>query len=228
MIASDSFMVRHLLGRRRTVPADDVSLAAESLRCMFYLRLDAPANPGIIARMLPDNPESAPPPPEAAPRKKSYAGAGIVVFVILLGVLAGLGSFTFGYGKGSSYLSNNPAGCANCHVMQDHFDSWQQSSHHHVAVCNDCHLPHDFVGKWVTKADNGFFHSVAFTLQDYHQPIQIKPRNQRVTQNACIHCHRDFVHALLAPLDSSGETSVHAAETQSCVHCHSGVGHALR
>jgi cytochrome c nitrite reductase small subunit len=60
--------------------------------------------------------------------------------------------------------------------MQDHYDSWQQSSHRHVAVCNDCHLPHNAVGKLVTKADNGFFHSLAFTLENFHEPIQIKPR----------------------------------------------------
>lgn len=150
----------------------------------------------------------------------------IVLFAIMLGVFAGIGTFTFGYGKGASYLSNDPTTCVNCHVMQDHFDSWQKSSHHHVATCNDCHLPHDFVGKWVTKGDNGFFHSVAFTLQDYHEPIQIKPRNKRVTQDACIHCHEDFVHALL-PVESSTD-SVQPDDMLSCVHCHADVGHAFR
>ncbi|TWU59969.1 Cytochrome c-type protein NrfH [Rubripirellula tenax] len=135
-------------------------------------------------------------------------------------MLVGVGTFTFGYGKGASYLSNNPATCVNCHVMQGHMDSWQQSSHHNVAVCNGCHLPHDFVGKWVTKADNGFFHSLAFTTGGFKDPIQIKPRNKRVTQNACIHCHKDFVHPLLPAVDGQ--------DTHSCVHCHARVGHAGR
>jgi cytochrome c nitrite reductase small subunit len=147
-------------------------------------------------------------------------GRGAIVFAILLGLLAGLAIFTFGYGKGASYLSNNPKGCVNCHVMQGHFDSWQHSSHHHVAVCNDCHLPHDPIGKWVTKADNGFFHSLAFTLQNYRDPIQIKPRNRRVTQSACVDCHKDFVHALMPA--SSGDEMI------SCVHCHDEVGHQHR
>jgi cytochrome c nitrite reductase small subunit len=140
-------------------------------------------------------------------------------FAIILGMLVGIGAFTFGYGQGASYLSNNPAACANCHVMQNHFDSWQHSSHSRVAVCNDCHLPHHPIGKWVTKADNGFFHSLAFTLENFHEPIQIKPRNRRVTQAACLHCHEDFVHAIL-PTDGG--------ETPSCIHCHSSVGHALK
>ena len=138
----------------------------------------------------------------------------------MFGALSGLGVFTFGYGKGASYLSNNPTTCVNCHVMQGHYDSWQHSSHRHVAVCNDCHLSHHPIGKWVVKADNGFFHSLAFTLGNFHEPIRIKPRNRRVTQEACLHCHGDFVHQLL-PVEPIGEML-------SCVHCHSDVGHAHR
>jgi cytochrome c nitrite reductase small subunit len=141
-----------------------------------------------------------------------------VAFAVMLGALIGLGAFTFGYGKGASYLSNNPQGCANCHVMQEHYDTWQHSSHSRVAVCNDCHLPHHPIGKWVTKADNGFFHSLAFTLEDFPDPIRIKPRNRRVTQGACLHCHADYVHAIL-PSEPDGETL-------ACVRCHSNVGHA--
>src|SRR5262245_46554672 len=108
-----------------------------------------------------------------------YAGIGVLplLLALTLGLCGGVGVFTFGYGKGLSYLSSDPTGCTNCHVMQESFDSWQKSSHHAVAVCNDCHLPHDFVGKWMTKADNGFFHSLAFTFDDFHEPLQIKPRN---------------------------------------------------
>lgn len=156
----------------------------------------------------------------ATPKVKPRFGKGAIAFAIMLGLLAGVGTFTFGYGKGASYLSNNPQTCVNCHVMQEHMDSWQQSSHHHVAVCNDCHLPHDTIGKWVTKADNGFFHSLAFTLGEYDDPIQIKPRNRRVTQSTCVDCHNDFVHNLLPATAGSDMTN--------CVHCHADVGHAGR
>ena len=140
--------------------------------------------------------------------------------VALVGVLAGLGSFTFGYAQGASYLSNDPQACINCHVMQGHFDSWVKSSHANVAVCNDCHLPHYFVGKWVTKADNGFFHSLAFTLENFHEPIRIKPRNRRVTQNACIYCHEDLINHML-PAQRGGDMLL-------CIKCHDDVGHALK
>jgi cytochrome c nitrite reductase small subunit len=141
-------------------------------------------------------------------------------FALVLGILAGMGAFTFGYGEGWAYLSNDPAACANCHVMQGHYDTWQNSSHRHVAVCNDCHLVHHPIGKWITKADNGFFHSLAFTTGQFHEPIQIKPRNSRVAQSACLYCHADFVHQML-PIEPGGDML-------SCVHCHSDVGHAHR
>jgi cytochrome c nitrite reductase small subunit len=139
---------------------------------------------------------------------------------ILLGIISGVGAFTFGYGKGASYLSSDPKHCANCHVMQEHYDSWQKSSHHNVATCNDCHLSHHPIGKWVVKGDNGFFHSLAFTLENYHEPIQIKARNRDVTQNACVHCHQETVHQML-PVETGGEML-------RCIQCHSDVGHAGR
>jgi cytochrome c nitrite reductase small subunit len=141
-----------------------------------------------------------------------------MLFVVVLGMLVGIGVYTFGYGQGWRYLSNDPLACTNCHVMQGHFDSWQKASHHHVAVCNDCHLPHAFLGKWVTKMDNGFFHSLAFTTGDFHEPIQIKPRNRRVTLATCLYCHGDVVHQML-PREPQGEML-------ACIHCHSDVGHA--
>lgn len=143
-----------------------------------------------------------------------------VAFAILSGILLGVGVFTFGYGQGAAYLGNDPKACANCHVMQGHYDSWLNSSHQNVAVCNDCHLPHNFSGKWITKADNGFFHSLAFTLENFHEPIQIKPRNRRVTQNACLDCHEDIVRQMLPAEDGR--------DMLFCVHCHADTGHAHR
>ena len=143
-----------------------------------------------------------------------------IVVAAALGVLLGLGIFTFGYGEGSAYLEDDPASCANCHVMQGHYDSWLKSSHDAVATCNDCHTPHGFFGKWLVKADNGFFHSLAFTTDEFHEPIRIKDRNARVTQGACLHCHAELVHAM-RPAEE-GEDML------ACVHCHSDVGHAQK
>src|SRR5690606_21428139 len=98
-------------------------------------------------------------------------GALTIAAACLVGMLAGLGVSTFGYGEGTAYLSDAAAACTQCHIMQPQYDSWLKSSHSGFATCNDCHLPREFVSRWTAKADNGFFHSWAFTFQDFHEPI---------------------------------------------------------
>ncbi len=134
-----------------------------------------------------------------------------------LGVAAGVGGYTFLYARGASYLTNDPLACANCHVMQEQLDGWVKSSHHGVAVCNDCHTPHDLVGKYVTKVSNGYHHSLAFTMGDFHEPIRIKERNREVTEAACRRCHADIVQAI--------DASHAPGRALSCIRCHGSVGH---
>lgn len=136
---------------------------------------------------------------------------------ILIGVLVGLGLYTFRYAEGLSYFSANPKACTNCHIMQPQYDSWQKASHHIAATCVDCHLPHNLVEKYLAKADNGYRHSKGFTLQNFHEPIMITPRNSKILQDNCIRCHEPLVHGQLA-----------SSSSIRCVHCHSGVGHGDR
>ena len=134
------------------------------------------------------------------------------------GGVFGLGLYTFWYARGASYFSSNPQSCVNCHIMREQYDSWQKASHHAHATCVDCHLPHDFVGKYVAKAENGFWHSLRFTLQDFHEPIQITPKNSRILKANCVECHRD----LLADLIGHGAFE---DDSNNCIRCHIAVGH---
>lgn len=53
------------------------------------------------------------------PRKRmTRMGLLAIAVSVACGTFGGVGAFTFGYGEGAAYLSNNPASCANCHVMQ--------------------------------------------------------------------------------------------------------------
>ncbi|HND85948.1 MAG TPA: NapC/NirT family cytochrome c, partial [Pseudobdellovibrionaceae bacterium] len=61
-------------------------------------------------------------------------------------MLVGLGIYVFIYAKGYSYMSDDPQACINCHIMRENLDTWSKSTHHHVAKCNDCHLPHNIIG----------------------------------------------------------------------------------
>lgn len=141
-----------------------------------------------------------------------------IILAIPLGILVGTGAFTFKYAEGFSYFSTDPKACANCHIMNAQYDSWQKSSHHGVATCVDCHLPHDFVGKYIAKAENGYHHSKAFTMQDFHEPIMIKKKNGRILQKNCVECHEDMVHDFY-------RGDVDKADAVSCIHCHASVGH---
>ena len=135
----------------------------------------------------------------------------------LVGAAVGLGLYTFVYARGSSYLTNDPKACANCHVMNEQFDGWTRSSHRSVAVCNDCHTPPGFFAKYATKATNGFWHSFHFTTGHFHEPIRIKERNRRVTEQACRKCHESIVDAIDRFHDKGRELS--------CIACHRNVGH---
>ena len=141
-----------------------------------------------------------------------------VAIGVAFGLLLGMGGYTFLYARGASYLTNDPNACANCHIMREQFEGWQRSSHRSVAVCNDCHAPHDFVGKYMTKAEHGFWHSKGFTLQDFHEPIMIRPVNSAVLQNNCVDCHQGIVSAI-------DTHAGHAQKMLDCVHCHREVGH---
>ncbi len=141
----------------------------------------------------------------------------VVLMLIGTGIVLGVGSYTFVYAQGFSYMSDDAAVCANCHIMQDHYDAWIKGSHHAVATCNDCHTPHDFLGKYLMKAINGFNHSFAFTTGYFHEPIQINEMNRRVTEQTCRECHADMVHAI--------DFAPYHVEPMDCIRCHDSVGH---
>lgn len=140
-----------------------------------------------------------------------------LVFGAVIGLAAGVGAYTFIYAKGGSYLTNDPAACANCHVMQAYYDAWIKSSHRQVAVCNDCHTPHSLFPKYATKASNGWHHSFAFTSGRFPDNLQIKPHNLEITEHACRSCHQAVVDAI--------EPRSEHASSLSCVRCHDSVGH---
>ncbi|OFZ55269.1 MAG: cytochrome c nitrite reductase small subunit [Bdellovibrionales bacterium RIFOXYC1_FULL_54_43] len=148
---------------------------------------------------------------------KSFRADHRLALTILLGIAFGLGAFTFFYAEGLSYFSSNPKACVNCHVMNHQYDSWSNSGHHHVATCNDCHLPHNLIPKLLAKARNGWNHSLAFTLENFSHPIIITRHNYEILQKNCIRCHSKLVtDAIMIPA---------AGSHVSCIHCHRNVGH---
>ena len=155
-----------------------------------------------------------------AKRWTPFCGLSVpaLILCILVGGALGTGAYVVHYAEGFSYLSDDPKACVNCHVMRDEYDGWQKASHHAVATCNDCHVPHSILAKYFVKAENGFWHSKGFTLQDFAEPIRLRPVSLGILNANCIECHRVMVSDILDH-GSAGN------ETRGCVHCHGSVGH---
>lgn len=144
--------------------------------------------------------------------------------IISLGVLAGLGLLIFRISNASSYLSNDPQACINCHVMTSQFASWQRSSHARVATCNDCHVPHNnFFLTYFFKAKDGMRHASIFTFRLEPQVIRIKEAGINVVQANCIRCHNMRVSStwLITVTDASASHG----QGQLCWNCHKETPH---
>jgi cytochrome c nitrite reductase small subunit len=143
-----------------------------------------------------------------------------VVVGLAIGVVVGIGGYTFIYARGYSYMTDDPQACVNCHVMREQFDGWVNSSHRSVATCNDCHTPPGFVGKYVTKARNGFWHSFYFTTGRFPEPIRITGHNREVAEQSCRKCHSELAESIEGPHQQAGASN--------CLRCHDTVGHRTR
>ena len=143
----------------------------------------------------------------------------LVAFAVLVGLTIGVGAYTFAYARGYSYLTNDPEACANCHIMRDHYRAWTRASHQSVAACNDCHTPPGLLPKYLTKAQNGFWHSFYFTTGRYPDPLRITPRNHEVTELACRTCHAEMTASIDPAHAGTGRGGL------SCTTCHNDVGH---
>ena len=110
---------------------------------------------------------------------------GILVGVVI-GIAVGIGAYTFAYAKGWSYLTDDPAACANCHVMREQFDAWLSSSHRSVAGGNSCQIkPHSRV---ITEQACRNCHGEIVDAIEATHPASTGE------QVACLSCHNSVGH----------------------------------
>lgn len=138
-----------------------------------------------------------------------------ILSISISAVLIGIGGYTFIYAKGYSYLLDDPKACANCHIMRENYNSWYVASHRDIP-CNGCHTPHNTFMKYMVKAENGFNHSWAFTL-DAPEFIQIKERSANVVEDNCVRCHKETL--------SGVNIQTHKNHVR-CSTCHRTTGHS--
>lgn len=144
--------------------------------------------------------------------------------IIISGVVAGLLLHLANISRVTSYLSDDPSTCMNCHIMAPQYATWQHSSHREKTNCNDCHVPHNNVAnKYFFKAKDGMRHATIFTLRAEPQVIFIKEAGKEVVQDNCIRCHSD----LLADEKINTRTLVyqHHRNERPCWECHRETPH---
>ncbi|MEJ5287461.1 MAG: Cytochrome c nitrite reductase, small subunit NrfH [Candidatus Kapaibacterium sp.] len=147
-----------------------------------------------------------------------------VYFSILGGIFVGLSLFGIYVSNVTSYLSDDPKACVNCHVMTPFFATWSHSSHRERATCNDCHVPHDnkIRSLWF-KMNDGIRHSTIFTLGTYPQVIRIRKAGTNVVQENCVRCHSHQISALGF---ISENDKIHSnISSRLCWDCHREVPH---
>ena len=143
---------------------------------------------------------------------------------IVLAIFIGLSAYSVYLSKASSYLSDNPQTCVNCHIMVPQFATWNHSSHREVASCNDCHVPHNNkFAHYYFKAKDGLRHATIFTLRAEPQVIHIKEEGIKVVQQNCIRCHE---HLLLTAQQQISNKDYHSErESRLCWECHRETPH---
>ncbi len=152
------------------------------------------------------------------PRKWGLAAA------ISMGAFLGLGFYVLKLSNATSYLSDDPKACINCHVMTPQYLTWNKSSHREVASCNDCHVPQNNVfNTYYFKAMDGLYHSTIFTLRAEPEVIKARQPSVEVIQNNCIRCHEDRVTdpKIAATVDNH---DFHRTD-RTCWECHREVPH---
>ncbi len=144
--------------------------------------------------------------------------------IVLTGILTGILLLVVHISNATSYLSEEPETCINCHVMYPYFASWSKDSHARDATCVDCHIPQDNIcSKYFVKATDGLAHATYFTMRWEPQVIQIKSRGTRVVQDNCIRCHLDLVD--MVQLVEVTAASAAAGEGKLCWDCHRETPH---
>ncbi|MEN8202064.1 MAG: cytochrome c nitrite reductase small subunit [Bacteroidota bacterium] len=141
-----------------------------------------------------------------------------------LAVFIGLALFLIHISRASSYLSDDPKTCINCHIMAPQYATYAHSSHREWTSCNDCHVPHNNVlTKYFFKAKDGLRHATLFTLGKEAQVIMIHEAGREVVHDNCVRCHSK----LLIDLDIAARNAdhIHDRTGRSCWECHREVPH---
>ncbi len=143
----------------------------------------------------------------------------IPFIIAVIAAVGALGYFAF-VTDATAHMGSDPETCANCHNMDSQYEDFYHGAHKGVAVCVDCHLPHDnFAVYYAEKGRQGAKDVFAFISGDIPVKIRATDQTQEIIQGNCVHCH-----------ESAAETVVMGAQPfdRYCWDCHRNIMHQAR
>lgn len=148
-----------------------------------------------------------------------------VIAIIVGGIICGLGAYTVYAARLTSYLSDEPSTCTNCHIMAPYYATWNHSSHSRNTTCNDCHVPHDNAAKkWFFKGKDGMRHAAIFMVKGESQVISAIDESASVIMDNCIRCHEQL-NTEFVKTGKMNYDMVKAGGGKACWDCHREVSH---
>ncbi|GAB4390834.1 MAG: hypothetical protein Kow0025_25540 [Thermodesulfovibrionales bacterium] len=131
----------------------------------------------------------------------------IVLLLLLVAVMGGIAGLRY-----YRYTREDPQFCAQCHMMQESFRSWEQSSHRDI-ICQQCH-------RLSLLEQNRLF--VKYVTQGYTEPRGDSEHGRVEPWNACRDCHMKEAKQGSVSLRSSFGHARHVfMEGIDCSRCHS-------
>jgi len=175
-------------------------------------------------------------------KQKSSRTRKATLWILLIGVAIGI-IFWGGFNTAME-ATNQEAFCISCHEMevnvyQEYTDTIHYTNRTGVrATCPDCHVPKDWVHKFVRKiqASNELFHHFK---GDVDTPEKFEAERFRLAQNVwsqmkktdsreCRNCHEfdSMDYTKQENRSSQGHQDAEDAGL-TCIDCHKGIAHSL-
>ncbi len=168
--------------------------------------------------------------------------------VYSLGMLLGAGFIAgiifWGGFNTAMEATNNEAFCISCHEMRNNvYEEYKGTVHYSNrtgvrATCPDCHVPKDWVHKFVRKvrATNELFHKALGTI---NTPEKFDAKRLQLARNVwrsmketdsreCRNCHE--FEAMDYSVQGRRASRVHQSGLEggkTCIDCHKGIAHSL-
>ncbi len=166
-----------------------------------------------------------------------------VTAVVAIGMLSGL-VFWGGFNTGME-ATNSLAFCTTCHEMRDTvFQEYKETIHYRNrsgvrAVCSDCHVPKDWMHKFVRKVEASQELYSKFVAASIDTPDKFEGKRMELAQHVwstmkssdsreCRNCHSwDAMNPDKQHPRARTEMAKAQQQGKTCIDCHKGIAHLL-